>query len=456
MAIDVVIPKMGMTMESGTLVTWLVPDGAEVAVGQPLFHLVTEKLDCEVEAEAAGVLVQLVGPDTTLEPGGLVGRLLAQGETGPASPAPAPAGSSDGAATGGARRAISPNARRLAAELGVELTTLIGTGPAGRIVGRDVVQAAGSPTATGRPAGGERRAVSPLARRLAGELGVDLSTVVGTGPGGRITRTDVEAAAAATPAPPAAPAAPTAPASPTAPAAPAEGDGEVRERIRLIGMRGTIAKRMHASLQEMAQLTLHAEVDMTRAVKLRKRLAAQWEADDRRPPSYTDLVIKAVAHALVEHPALNARIAGDHLERLADVHVGLAVALDEGLVVPVLRHTDRLSVSEISDRARALATAARDNRLGLDDLAGSTFSVTALGAFGIDGFTPVINPPNVAILGVGRVRDVAVPVSRRRVERRRQLTLSLTFDHRAVDGAPAARFLAAVTERLESPLRLLA
>jgi pyruvate/2-oxoglutarate dehydrogenase complex dihydrolipoamide acyltransferase (E2) component len=218
-------------------------------------------------------------------------------------------------------------------------------------------------------------------------------------------------------------------------------------------MRGTIAKRMHASLQQMAQLTIGSEVDVTRAVKLRDRLKRDW-ADDRRVPTLTDLVIKACALALREHPGLNATVGDDAVELLHDVHVGLAVALDGGLVVPPIRHADELSLAEIAAESARLADAARSGALALDDLTGGTFSVTTLGSLGVDFFTPVINPPNVAILGVGRARDGVgwkgdVP------KRRRLMTLSLTFDHRAVDGAPAAAFLAAVGDHLGAPNRLL-
>ena len=210
---------------------------------------------------------------------------------------------------------------------------------------------------------------------------------------------------------------------------------------------------MHASLQQMAQLTLGMDVTMDEAVKLRTQLVADWEPDGVRP-SYTDLVVKAVAKALPRHPLLNA-VAGDQgIELLSAVHCGMAVALDDGLVVPVIRDAHIHSLKEIAAESSRLSDAAHAGALGLDEMAGSSFTVTPLGMYGVDFFTPIINPPNVAILGVGRIHDATAWEGERPV-RRQQMTLSLTIDHRAVDGTPAARFLAAVKELLEAPYRLL-
>jgi pyruvate dehydrogenase E2 component (dihydrolipoamide acetyltransferase) len=218
-------------------------------------------------------------------------------------------------------------------------------------------------------------------------------------------------------------------------------------------MRKVIAERMHGSLRDMAQLTMAMDVDMTDAVALRTRLVRDWQSEGVRP-SYTDFIVKAVAGALREHPRLNASWRETEIALHEDVHIGLAVALDDGLVVPVIRNADRLTIRQISTEAARLAGAARAGTLGLDDMAGQTFSITTLGVANVDVFTPVINPPDVAILGVGRIRngvawDGDTPV------RRSVMTLSLTIDHRAVDGTPGAAFLNAVRERLESPYRLL-
>ncbi len=476
MAAAVVIPKMGMTMESGTLVTWLAADGAEVTVGQPLFHMVTEKLDCEVEAEQPGRLVHAVPPDTTLEPGGVVGWLVAAGEAAPMSalggsdePAdPALVASGHVVVSGhvvavagnGGRLLVSPNARRVARDLGVDVGRVTGTGPAGRITSEDVLAHAATQVQDPAAAAAEptRLLASPIARKLADRLGVDLSGVLGTGPGGRITREDVEgsvgtaaAASGGHPAPSSTAVGPTQPSGSTAPGA-APG---VSDSIRLIGMRGTIAKRMHESLQQMAQLTIGMEVRADRLVKLRDQLKKDWSGDaGRRIPSYTDFVLKASALALREHPLLNAQVTDTAIELLTEIHVGLAVALDNGLVVPPLRNADALSLADIAAEAYRLATSARDGALAMDELVGGTFSVTTLGSEGVDLFTPVINPPNVAILGVGRIRD-GVRWKGDKPKKSQQVTLSLTFDHRAVDGVPAARFLASIRDLLERPTRLL-
>jgi pyruvate/2-oxoglutarate dehydrogenase complex dihydrolipoamide acyltransferase (E2) component len=298
-------------------------------------------------------------------------------------------------------------------------------------------------------------AVSPLVRRLAEAQGVDLATVTGTGPAGRITRADVEAAAGRiTPADVEAAAGVQ-----RAVAGPPPGAAERPEAVGtvpLTGMRRLIARRMHASLQEMAQLTLTMDVDMGAAVDLRDDLRDQWADTDHAVPGYTDLVVKAVALALAEHPRMNAEVRDDHIALLEQVNVGVAVALDDGLVVPVIRDAPCLPLAELAAESRRLAEAARSRTLELVELEGGTFSVTALGMYGIDGFTPVINPPNVGILGVGRIRDDVRLTRKGRVKPVKRMTLSLTFDHRAVDGAPAAEFLQSVKALLEAPLRLLA
>jgi pyruvate dehydrogenase E2 component (dihydrolipoamide acetyltransferase) len=346
--------------------------------------------------------------------------------------------------------ASSPIARRLAKQAGIAISAIRGTGPGGRVTESDVAIAKTSPPkpapAAATPAASPQREIiaSPLARRLAEELKVDLSRVTGSGPNGRISKEDVEAASAGI-----APAPPSAPVVSAQPAA-SHLAGEV---IPVRGMRKVIGERMHASLQEMAQLSMAMDVVMDEAVKLRTQLVTEWEPEGVRP-SYTDLVIKAVAKALRRHPILNATISGAEIHLLEDVHVGMAVAVDDGLLVPVIRNADSIPLKDLSGTSTRLATAAREGTLGLDDMAGGTFSVTALGMAGVDFFTPVINPPNVAILGVGRIRD-AVAWAGDRPFKQQQMTLSLTIDHRVVDGAPGAAFLNSVRELLESPYRLL-
>ena len=457
MAIEIYIPKLGMTMTEGTVAEWHIPDGGEVKTGESVFRLETEKIEFEVEAEGPGTVRHLVPEGTTLECGAVVAYVLSPGEAMPRG-APLAAAASQveevkymapsvqviGPVDGG-RVAASPAARRLAEERAIPLHALAGTGPGGRITEQDVEgyrpPAAPAPEqpAVSAPTGDV--AASPIARRLAEQLGVELRTVRGTGPGGRVTKDDVEAAAASR--------APSAPVPSAAPPASAPG-GEV---VPVRGIRKVIFERMPASLQTMAQLTLGMEVAMDDAVKLRASLIEEWAAEGVRP-SHTDLVIRAVAKALRQHPLFNSEARADGIHKLPDIHVGMAVATDAGLVVPIIRHTDRLSLKEIAVEARHLAEGARAGKLGPDDYAGGTFSVTALGMYGVDFFTPIINPPNAGILGIGRIHDTTAWEGDRPVKRQ-TMTLSLTWDHRINDGAPAAEFVQAVKALLESPFRLL-
>jgi pyruvate dehydrogenase E2 component (dihydrolipoamide acetyltransferase) len=281
--------------------------------------------------------------------------------------------------------------------------------------------------------------VSPLVRRDAAAAGVDLGAVVATGLGGKVRRSDVLAAASQR-------------LPDGAAAEPAVAAAEV---IPLTGMRGVIASRMHASLQEMAQLTLGTEAVMDAAVALRAELKRQWAEAGIPVPTITDLVVRAAALALREHPRLNASVRDGAIHVQPQVNVGIAVALEDGLVVPVVHRADELPLSAIAAQTRRLAAGARSGKLALPDIEGGTFTVSTLGSYGIDFFTPVITPGQVAILGVGRLRDSVrweggTPV------RTQVLTLSITFDHRAVDGAPAAEYLRSVGSRLASPLTLLA
>jgi pyruvate dehydrogenase E2 component (dihydrolipoamide acetyltransferase) len=464
MSTEVLVPKLGMTMTEGTVAEWIVPDGGEVKQGEIVYRLETEKVNFEVEAEQPGTVRHLVPEGTVLPPGSVVAYILAPGEALPAGAVPAataaPVASPTQAVAAGAQAPLrvgvnggqtpaSPIARRLAGEAGLDLAAIAGSGPGGRIVEADVIAARSRPAApparsVAAPAApGREIAASPLARRLAEQLGVDLATVRGTGPNGRITKEDVEEAASR-------PSAPAVQPAPSAAPAAAHRPGEI---IPLRSMRKVIAERMHASLQEMAQLTLGIEVEMDEVVKLREQLVAEW-ADEGVRPAYSDLVIKAVAKALPRHPTLNARVLEAGVELLPEVHVGLAVAVPNGLVVPVIRDADRRTLKEIAVESARLAAAARAGTVALDDLSGGSFSVTALGMYDVDFFTPIINPPNTAILGVGRIHDATAWEGERPV-RRRQMTLSLTIDHRAVDGVPGAEFLRAIRDLLQSPYRLL-
>ncbi len=482
-AVEVLLPKIGLTMQEGTIDEWLVATGAAVAEGDALLRLATDKVDVDVEAEAGGLFHPVVPAGTTVPAGALIGWLLAEGEQPPdpgGTPMPPGSGSSAGVAVvpaldgGGAETTLvpapaggatpagrpgltgtgaaldagvpsvngtggrlpsSPNARRVAADADVDLTAVRGTGPGGRIVSEDVEEFLTALTddlvTSAAPVGAPS---SPLVRKLAKERGIDLSEVNGTGLGGRVRRSDLDAVA---------------PVPARRNAVPRPGDV-----IPLTGMRGTIARRMHASLQEMAQLTHGYEVRMDAVVSLRERLKEEWADSDLPVPSLNDFLLKAAALALREHPLLNATVREDGIHLLDGVHLGFAVAVPGGLMVPVIEDAVALPLPEMARRSRALAEAAREGRISPAQLEGATFTVTSLGGYGVDFFTPVINPGNVAILGVGRVRD-GVEWDGDRPLRTRVLTLSLTFDHRAVDGAPAAEYLRTVGELLRKPLRLL-
>ncbi len=461
MATELVILKLGMTMTEGTVAEWLVPDGGEVKIGEPVYRLETEKIEMDVEAEAPGIVRHVVPVGSLLECGVIVGYILAPGEALPRVAAPAAgvaaapvvaaaavaAPVAAAPAVEGGRVLASPAARRLAHERGIDLGAITATGPEGRVTESDVQNY--RPPAAAAPAGAAEETsgdvvASPLAKKLAEQLGVDIRTVKGTGPGGRVTKEDVEASAATVKAAPAA----SAPA-PVAPR-PAVAAGEI---MPLRGIRKVIFQRMHQSLQSMAQLTLAMEVWMDEAVKLRTQLVEEWAADGVKP-SYTDLVIKAVAKALRKHPMMNCQVVEEGIQVLGEIHVGMAVALPDGLVVPIIRDAYDLSLKQIATESSRLAEGARGGKLGPDDYAGGTFAVTALGMFGVDMFTPIINAPNAGILGVGRIHD-GIAWEGERPVKRQQMTLSLTWDHRVVDGAPAAEFVQTVKGLLESPYRLL-
>ncbi|WP_406181236.1 2-oxo acid dehydrogenase subunit E2 [Streptomyces canus] len=468
-AVEVLLPKIGLTMQEGTIDEWLVPTGGAVSEGDALLRLATDKVDVDVEAEAGGLFHPVVQAGATLPAGALIGWLLAEGEALPVSGGPVPtqpvdAGTADAvsAAAGvppvaaspngsgglngsGGRLLASPNARRVAAGTGVDLTAVRGTGPGGRIVSEDVeeyllaVPAQPPVVLSADPV----TPTSPLVRRLAKERGIDLADVQPTGAGGRIRRADLDAV---TPA--------AAPAPTRAPARQATASPQPGDVVPLTGMRGIIAGRMHASLQEMAQLTHGYEVRMDAVVALREQLKQEWADSDLPVPSLNDFLMKAAALALRGHPLLNAGVLEDGIHLFEDIHLGFAVAVPNGLLVPVIQDAADLPLPEMARCSRELAENARAGRISPAQLEGATFTVTSLGGYGVDFFTPVVNPGNVAILGVGRLRDGVEWVDDQ-PRRTRVLTLSLTFDHRAVDGAPAAEYLRTVGELLRRPLRLL-
>ena len=402
MATTVVLPKQGMTMTEGTITEWFVDDGDAVDSGTLLYSFETEKVNYEVQAEAAGTIRIIAPEETTLDAGGVAAYILAAGEDLPADAAPSPA--AEPAAASAPAPAPAP-ASAVAAGLG------------GRVK------------------------ASPAAKKLAADHNIDIAAVPGSGPGGRIVVEDVQMAIDAGPA---------AATTFAAPPPPLEG------AIPYKGIRRTVGQRMHESLQSMAQLTLTMEIDMTRAAALRADLVEAWDKEGVRL-TYTPMALRAAALALRDLPRVNVALDGDTVRVQPQINVGVAVSLDEGLIVPVIRNTDAKSLRQIAIEAAELSAKARDGGLTPDDLTGGTFTVTALGMFGIGAFTPIVNPPQAAILGIGQVADrpVFVGESGTQIERRAFMTASLTIDHRILDGAPGAQYLQIFRRYLEQPALLL-
>ena len=471
MAVEVTMPKLGLTMTEGVLVRWLVMDGAEVKQGQPIFEIETDKVVNEAQADADGILRVLVDAGATVPVMGLVGYILAPGEVMPTEGAGEPfdvaqegegskgvAGQAGmaGVEKGVSRPSASPAARRRAKELELDITDVVGTGEGGRISIADVEAfAAAGGTAAQAPAGTEElppaQAVraSPLAKRMAREAGLDLETVQGTGGGGRITKEDVERALTERDGGVVgADVAMGATGSDTG-AAPTEADMPAGELIPLGGVRAVIAERMLASAQETAAVTITSAVDATELVAMRDQLNQELAGQLGFRVTYNDILIKILATALKEFPYMNAHRAEGAVRLLPDVHLGLAVETERGLLVVVVRHADQKSIAEIARETRDKVERALAGSISPDELSGVTFTLTNLGAFGVEAFTPIINPPEVAVLGVGRI-ELAPVAYQGQVALRQQMILSLTFDHRLIDGAPAARFLARVRALIEN------
>ena len=448
MAFEVSMPRLGWSMETGKLAEWLKKDGDRVEAGEILFSVEGDKAIQEVEALESGILripPDAPHPGQEMPVGTVLAYIVQPGEKAPfesetasapaslasavaielpLAPAATPALAS---ATQRARHglpAISPRARRVAQELGVEWVALTGSGHSGRIVERDVRQAAQAR----KPEIQVR--VSPVARRLAEEAGIDLAALAAQQPGRRIEREDVAAAMAAQAAP-------------------------AGQAVPITNVRRTIAERMVTSAHSVAAVTLTTEADATELVRLRDQL----KNDAAQPlPTYNAILAKLVAQALTEHPALNARLEGDTILQATTVNIGIAVDTERGLLVPVLGDVQDKSLRQIAGESAALIEKARSGRIAPDELRGGTFTITNLGMYEIDAFTPIINLPECAILGVGRIvpKQVVVDAGAERVAIRNMMFLSLTFDHRLVDGAPAARFLQRVKQYVEKPYLWLA
>ena len=410
MAYEVLMPQLGLTMEEGTVSRWLKQEGDAVKAGEPLLEITTDKLTNEVASEHDGILLKIVAQEGDDVP--VKGLLAYVGQSGeavgsapvPAAPAaPAPASAAAPAApvpapvtAGGVRIRISPLARKTAAKLGVDYAGLRGSGPAGRIVQRDILAAAQTQAAAPAP-----QPVSPAPAPAPKAVSLELM----------------------------------------------EGDTVAK----LTGMRKVVAERMFRSHNEIPSVTQTTKVDVTELMRFRKLL--QQESGTKY--SVNDLILKAVAKVLRQHPEILVSYDDGQVIQRAHVNLGMAVALDAGLIVPVIRDADRLSLDALSAAAKDLATRAKTNHLTADEYKGSTFTVSNLGMFGVESFTPIINQPDAGILGVCAVEDELVMDDEGAISKRQVMRVSFTFDHRLIDGAVAAKFALDLRDLLQAPMRIL-
>jgi pyruvate dehydrogenase E2 component (dihydrolipoamide acetyltransferase) len=464
---DVVMPRLSDSMEEGTILKWLKAEGDEVTRGDELVEIETDKATMTYEADSAGTLSIVAQEGDTLPIGEVIARIGAGGEAPAGDAAPAEA-TQQAEASGNGGRSEAPPAAAPAAT----------AEPPAAAPEPEPEPAAAQSAAPAPEGNGGRAKASPVARRIAREQGIDLSALQGTGPGGRIVKADVEAAASGG-APQAAAPAETAQAAPAAPAAPAEapaaaepqaapatvpaapaasiaetgtakGDVSVQELTRT---QQVIARRMAESKATVPEFTIATDVDMEGAVELRKQLKAAAETVSGVVPSYNDMVVKASALALREYPRANGSYKDGHFELYSRVNVGVAVAAQEALVVPTVFDADRKSLGEIARDTRTLAERVRANAVTPPELSGGTFTVSNLGMFGVTEFSAVINPPQAAILAVGKMEPRAV-VRDGEVVARNIMTITLVCDHRILYGADAAEFLARIKALLEHPIAL--
>jgi len=470
MATKVYMEALSPTMEEGRLIGWQKKEGDEIKEGDVIAEIETDKATMELIARGSGVLRKIFLDDGGTAPVGAVIAVIAaedediseilQSVAGEAraEAAPAPAeGEEPGAGEGVAAEEVG----HAAADLAASGPTEPGLGAGGVRAAEESPSRVPTPAVGTSPelaAGGHidqveatdangRIKASPLARRLAAEAGLDLATVEGSGPGGRITKRDIEAALAA--APVAAPAA-----EPAAPVYHPPLEVAEVEEIPVTQMRKTIARRLATSIGPVPTFYLTVEVDMDRMLEVRKQINQRLEAQGIRV-SINDLLIKAVASALARHPEVNASWGDSVIHQYGRVHIGVAVAIEDGLITPVIRDADRKGVAQIATEIRELAGRARERKLAPEEYTGATFSISNLGMFGIQEFTAIINPPESAILAVGTVEEKPV-VEDGEVVVRSRMRLTMSCDHRVIDGATGAQFLQTLRDNLEEPTMMLA
>ena len=455
MATSMVMPQMGYDMHEGKVVRWLKKEGEEVIRGEVIAEIETDKATVEYEAYTGGVVAKIVAAEgMTIPVGGLIAVLTAPGEAipediltdaaldAPAEAPPATAAaevpaSAAAAAPGASDEEVraSPLARRMAKERGVDLSSITGTGPGGRITEADIPEQVASAIAA--PAIGDIKA-SPLAKRLARERGIDLTTLTGTGPGGRITEADVPEHVA--------PAAAQVSSETGAPA------GLTSENVELSRMRQTIARVTVDSWQAAPHFYVSVDIDMTKAMSFRRDVNDELDAESR--VSVNDLIVKASAIAIGRHPKFNSFFRDDHLQMNESINVGIAVALESGLIVPGINGCETKSLLGIAAASRDLVARANSGSLRNEEYSGTTFSVSNMGMFDIESFTAIIYPPHAAILAVGTVKEQ--PVARDgELAIAQIMKATLSTDHRVADGAEAAQFLVGIKKLLENPISLV-
>jgi pyruvate dehydrogenase E2 component (dihydrolipoamide acetyltransferase) len=460
-----VMPRLGQSMEEGTVLQWFRQEGDSVKPGDPFVEVMSDKANFEVEATTGGILRKILVPANETVPvnaplaifgtadesiDSLLGGEPTSEQERKDTSRPNAEPSQPERPTPNAQRPtpspdvfLSPRARRLAEEQGIALATLegVGTGPNGRVIERDVVayierQKALAPESDEA----QKTRITPLAAKIADDLGVNVGDLSQGLPGSRIMAGDVRRHAEAQKPVPAS-------------AATADGSPAIAEVIPFKGLRKLIADNVAKSRQTAPHVTLTLEVDMTEAAALLDKLKPEVQKAYSTKLTYTDLLVKATAHALEGHPLCNAALIGDEVRVYGDKNIGVAVATDTGLIVPVLRHSNSKPLGSLSVELKALVERCRTGKQTQDDITGGTFTITNLGAFGIDVFDPIIVPPQSCILGVGRIADKPVVVNKQIIIRP-MMNLCLSFDHRVLDGVPAARFLQRLKDLLESPLLL--
>lgn len=469
MATNVTMPKLGLTMETGKIIEWRKQEGDQVTEKEILLVVETEKITYEVESPASGILHIICPVDSEVPVAELIGMIAADKaeydaiSAGGAAPQPAAAVGAPAAAAApagapvppaaaappapvrapGERIKASPLAKRLAREKDLDISLIPGTGPGGRITRKDVLAyEASAPTA--------RIPITPVARKMAEDMGIDIALVKGTGPGGRIVKEDIEAYAAAAKAAPAATAT-----QPAAAAKPAEKPAAGDKLVKFTGMRRIIAQKMLQSKVQAAQAYMSNNCDASAIQEFREQLLAYAEKKFGVRVTITDIMMKITACAIKAHPVINTRYTDEGDLWLQDIHMGMAMALKDGLIVPVIWNIDKKSIIEIAKDRSSLVERGRSGKLTPDDMKGSTFTLSAMGMFGLEEFYAIINQPENAILAVGAIIDKPWVVNKQVVVRP-IMNVGLTYDHRTIDGAEAGRFMQTLKLFIENPMLCLA